>query len=130
MATAPLTLPDGTHIPQHTKLELPTSTIHADPSYFPDAGTFDGLRFYRLRQAGATNVSYTSVGKTNLAWGVGRHACPGRFLADIEIKLMLAEVLLYFDIRNPEGQPRHKNVEFEAIAFPDPEAEILLRSRV
>ncbi|KAH6995272.1 cytochrome P450 [Ilyonectria destructans] len=128
MALTPFDLPDGTHVPAKTKLEIATSAINMDAAYFEDPETFDGFRFYRRRQNGETNLAYTSVGKTNLGWGVGRHACPGRFLADIEIKLVVSEILLHYDIKNPEGQGRHKNVEFEAVVFPDPEAEILLKA--
>ncbi|KAK7419947.1 hypothetical protein QQZ08_010650 [Neonectria magnoliae] len=128
MAVKPLTLPDGTYVPAKTKLEIATSAINIDGTYFENPETFDGLRFYRRRQNGESNLIYTSVGRTNLGWGVGRHACPGRFLADVEIKIIIAELLLRYDIKNPEGQGRYKNFEFEAIVFPDPEAKIMLKA--
>lgn len=128
MATKSFSLPDGTYIPPKTKLELATCSVNIDGNYFENPNEFDALRFYRRRQNGESNLTYTSVGKTNLGWGVGRHACPGRFLADIEMKLIIAELLLHYDIKNPDGQGRQKNIEFEAIVFPDPEAKVMLKA--
>ena len=121
MALAPLTLSDGTYIPTGTKLELATCSLHADESRFPKALEFDGLRYYKKRlEPGAENKhQYISVGASDLSWGYGRHSCPGRFVADIEIKLVLAEVLLNYDVKFPEGVGRPKNVEFEATVSVD-----------
>lgn len=127
IATQSLTLPDGTFVPAKTKMELPTSAVNVDEEYFADPNTFDGLRFYHRRQKGESNMTYTSVGKTNLGWGVGRHACPGRFFADIEIKIILSELLIHYDIKNPDGEGRSKNLEFETIVFPNPEARIMVK---
>lgn len=116
MALRPLTLKNGLHIPKATKMEIATAAIHSDETHFYDAQTFDGLRFYKMRQRYADEESkhqYISTGKSDLAWGYGRHACPGRFLADIEIKLVLTEFLMRFEVKNPVGQPRHANIEFE-----------------
>ncbi|KAJ4308419.1 hypothetical protein N0V84_012116 [Fusarium piperis] len=124
----PFTLPDGTFVPANTKMELATCAINQDERYHKNGTEFDGYRFYRQREEGKKNVSYTSVSQTSLGWGIGRHACPGRFLADIEIKLIVSEVLLNYDIKNPDDMPRHPNNEFEAIVFPDPDAEVMFRA--
>jgi hypothetical protein len=36
----------------------------------------------------------------------GRSACPGRFFASMEMKLLLCYVLSVYDIRYPAGQPK------------------------
>lgn len=97
-------------------MELPTTAIQVDDRLYEKPQVFDGLRFYEGRQKkGNENKHlYISTGKLDLAWGYGRHACPGRFIADVEIKLVMAEFLLRFDIRNPAGQPRHPDLEFES----------------
>lgn len=116
MSTAPLTLKSGLHIPRGTKLEIATAAIHADDASLPNAAFFDGLRYYNMRQRPDHTVrhQYISTGKADLSWGYGRHACPGRFFADIEIKMVLAEFLIHFEVKNPEGQGRYANLEFEA----------------
>jgi cytochrome P450 len=55
------------------------------------------------------------VGKNDLSFGYGRHACPGRYLGHLNIKLILAEVLLRYDVKLSPGQERPQNDEFEAI---------------
>lgn len=97
-------------------MEIASSAIQVDDHLYPDAQNFDGLRFYNMRQAEGQAVKhqYISTGKNDLSWGYGRHACPGRFIADVEIKLVLAEFLMHYDIKNPRGEPRHQSIEFEA----------------
>ncbi|KAF2179709.1 cytochrome P450 [Zopfia rhizophila CBS 207.26] len=56
---------------------------------------------------------YMSVARQDLGWGFGRHACPGRFLADVEIKIAIAEILSRFEIQLPPKATRPKNLEFE-----------------
>ncbi|KAE9582136.1 hypothetical protein CGMCC3_g1419 [Colletotrichum fructicola] len=130
-ATAHLTLPDGTFIPKGTKIEVNTASIHVDEAYYPDPQRFDGLRYYRLRQRpGDENKHmYYSVGKNDLSFGFGRHACPGRYLGHLNIKLVMAELLMEYDVQTTLKSGRPKNIEFEALVAPDPDFEILLKSR-
>lgn len=69
-----------------------------------------------------------TVTKDFLHFGYGRHACPGRFFAANEIKLILARILLDYDIRMPDGQTeRYANINMGTDAFPDPTKEILFK---
>lgn len=109
-----VTLSDGTYIPKGTKLEFPTFAIHRDESNYYRATEFDPWRFLKLSKDGASGKhNYVSTNNEFLGWGVGRTACPGRFLADVEIKLILAHLLLHYDMKNPKGQPRYPSVYFE-----------------
>jgi cytochrome P450 len=48
-------------------------------------------------------------------FGYGRHACPGRFFAANEIKMMVANFVLAYDMRHPEGvTERYPNLSFGA----------------
>lgn len=116
-ATADLTLPDGTFIPKGTKLEVNTASIHVDDQEYENPHQFDGLRYYKMRQrSGEENKHlYYSVGKNDLSFGYGRHACPGRYLGHLNIKLILAELLTRYDIQLIPGQSRAKNYDFEAL---------------
>lgn len=77
-----MTLSDGTYLPKGTLLMAPTLAISADPEVYPEAGRFDGLRFYKMRKQSAADdhkFQLTSTSKTMLHFGTGRHACPGRW---------------------------------------------------
>lgn len=84
-----------------------------DPEVYPDPTRFDPWRSYRLREAeklkgaqrahvGAANQLVT-VSPTALNFGYGRHACPGRFFAANEIKMMLGRIVLNYDVKNVDG---------------------------
>lgn len=45
--------------------------------------------------------------------GKGRHVCPGRFLAVVQMKLLLAIILRHYDFKLPNGETeRPRNVNF------------------
>ncbi|KAH8654917.1 cytochrome P450 [Ilyonectria robusta] len=129
-ATANMTLPDGTFVPKGTKIEANTYSIHHDEVYYKNASTFDGLRFYRQRQnPGHENKHlYVSVGRGDLSFGYGRHACPGRYLGHLNIKLVMAELLRKYDLK-AAGTQTPKSQAFEAIVSPDADFKILMRNR-
>ena len=115
------TLSNGQVIPAGTMIEVPAVAVNSDPQVFPSPLEFDPLRFYRLRQEakargsveGAALNQFVSVSQNSLTFGYGRHACPGRFFAANEIKMILANVLLRYDVKMPEGSTgRYANVEF------------------
>ncbi|KAK1461602.1 ent-kaurene oxidase [Colletotrichum melonis] len=63
-----------------------------------------------------------------MAFGFGRHACPGRFFAATEIKMLIARLLLEYDIRMPEGvMERYKNIVRGDMIEPDHRKTIMLR---
>lgn len=64
-----------------------------------------------------------------MTFGHGRFACPGRFFASNESKVVLAELLLTYDIRLRDGEERPKNLFFADACFPDPKREVLFRRR-
>ncbi|KAJ9132428.1 Cytochrome P450 [Pleurostoma richardsiae] len=130
----PFTLSNGQHIPAGVTIEIPAVAVNSDPTIFSDPERFDALRFYRLRQqskeAAALN-QFVSVGPTNLSFGYGRHACPGRFFAANEIKMILASVLLRYDVKLVKGSSgRYPNIEFAHMSIPDPSKNLLFKTRV
>ncbi|KAJ3514885.1 hypothetical protein NLJ89_g2106 [Agrocybe chaxingu] len=70
-----------------------------------------------------------SLSPDYIVFGMGRHACPGRFFAVNEIKVMLAHVLLTYDVKLPNNGPRPENVWMFANCSPNPTAEVLFRKR-
>ncbi|KAL6859810.1 hypothetical protein ACO1O0_003834 [Amphichorda felina] len=132
----PFTLSNGQVIPSGTMIEVPAVAVNSDPEVFPGPLEFDPLRFYRLRQSaraqgsveGAALNQFVSVSQNSLTFGYGRHACPGRFFAANEIKMILANVLLEYDVRMPEGTTgRYPNIEFAHMSIPDSSKKLLFR---
>ncbi|KAI0552634.1 cytochrome P450 [Xylaria curta] len=72
---------------------------------------------------------FTSIGDTNQNFGLGKHACPGRFFAAQEIKLILSYLLLNYEIKLRDGEARPKPVVFMMTKSPSQTAEVLFRRR-
>lgn len=116
------TLSDGQVIPAGVIIEVPAVAISFDPELFPQPEKFDPLRFYKLRQkardGGGSSESaalnqFVSVSQNSLTFGYGRHACPGRFFAANELKMILSNMLLKYDIGLANGATeRYPNMEF------------------
>lgn len=123
-----MTLSDGTHLPAGALLGIPTLDMKASTARWgPDAETFVGDRFLRLReQAGGNRWQFVSTSADHMGFGYGRQACPGRFFAAAQIKVAIVHLLLNYDWRFAGRQPQSV-IESEHI--PDPEAEILCRRR-
>jgi cytochrome P450 len=110
---------------------LPVVPI-AVASVGPDPESFDGFRHYRHRQQpGHANLhQFAMTDKENMHFGHGRYACPGRFFATHSIKILIAQFLLKYNMKFPEGSGRPANVGAHEYVFPDPKAHILVRERL
>ena len=99
-----------------------------DPN-IPDPESFDGLRYYRMRQqeGHANKHQFATTDPYTLHFGHGKHACPGRFLASNVIKLVLARFLLDFDFRFPPGQGCPEDVRAHEYIFPNPLGKVEYR---
>ncbi|KAH7015823.1 cytochrome P450 [Ilyonectria destructans] len=130
-ATADLKLSNGMFLPKGAKLMLPSVSVNMDEALYQDPAKFDGFRFYKIRTSkpeNRTSHQHITVGKKDIAWGYGAHACPGRFMADVGIKLVLIEFIMNYDLRTPKdvvGRP--KNIEVEGVSIPDPQGELLIK---
>ena len=107
-----------------------------DPDLYPNPEVFDGWRHEKIHAA-ATNdpaaagrAQWASANLENMAFGYGRHACPGRFFAGYEIKLIMAHFLTAYDfeyVKEQEGRP--ENFKAETQLIPSHDAKILMRRR-
>lgn len=122
-------LSDGTKIAKGTSLFVPTDWMR-DANFYVNPETFDPYRFLKQRQipGGETRAQLIVPAAEHMGFGLGIHACPGRFMASNSIKIALCHILAKYDFKLPEGsvpkQRRHGGV-LQA----DPEAEIMVRRR-
>ena len=135
----PVRLSDGTRIPAGTSIAVPALPTLQDPTLYADPSNYDPYRFARLRAGDSPDLmhyaskemyQFISVTKENMGFGYGRHACPGRFFAANEIKMICARVLLDYEIRLPDGvQGRYANVVRGSSITPDRTKTIMMRKR-
>jgi len=124
------TFKDGLHLPENTQITFQNYELNHDPDLFPDPETFDGHRFLKLRQTGDPNKHHFAfVSNESINFGAGRHACPGRHFVSYEIKLLLAELLLRYEMKWPGGKSRPADQSHDFSTPPDPAAEILFKER-
>ncbi|KJZ76954.1 hypothetical protein HIM_03831 [Hirsutella minnesotensis 3608] len=102
---------------------------HHDEQLYPNARAYDPLRFSRIREAegrqppddddetaarlgeaeedlkAARALGMVTTSDQHLAFGHGRHACPGRFFVAHELKLIMAHLLLHYDMQSLSSRP-------------------------
>lgn len=129
----PLTLKDGTEIPAGARIAWAGYHHANDPSVIDRPEEFDPLRSYRKRYADqGVNLNKFIAGQTNsssLSFGYGNQACPGRYFAVGEIKMILTRLLLEFEFKFPEGRSRPKIMHADENVFMDPHARLMMRKR-
>ncbi|RGP78404.1 hypothetical protein FLONG3_3540 [Fusarium longipes] len=108
-----VTFPSGTHVPKGHRIAVPGYSVLQDPEIYPEPKKYNALRFYNARhdeKDGYVKSARNALPTTSpefLAWGLGRNACPGRFFASNEIKMMLAYMLLNYDIEHLAERPHN-----------------------
>ncbi|KAF2131134.1 cytochrome P450 monooxygenase-like protein [Dothidotthia symphoricarpi CBS 119687] len=127
-----ITLSNGQYLPPGVTIEAPSHAVYADSQNYPESEKFDGLRHYKLRHSGTVidnaRNQFVTTNETNLGWGYGRHACPGRFFAANEIKMILARLILNYDFKMPDEQTeRYPQIEIGKTSMPNPAKTLLFR---
>jgi cytochrome P450 len=117
----------GTSMPVGTMTTAATAAIATDPDTFGiDSNSFDGSRFERLRldnKAGESALKMGMATEDSLGFGLGSQACPGRFFAVNQIKLILAKLLTRWELdlekndqRWVSGRPKYQYYDFSVVA--------------
>ncbi|KXN88011.1 Ent-kaurene oxidase, partial [Leucoagaricus sp. SymC.cos] len=111
---------DGTFIPKGTSLAVTGRAINQDEAsfiyhgrpillmyslvlkrYYPNPQEFQGFRFV---DKDPLKWQMTSLNSQFVTYGIGRHACPGRFFAVTEVKTVVARLLMEYDIRLTDNE--------------------------
>ncbi|EJD49256.1 cytochrome P450 [Auricularia subglabra TFB-10046 SS5] len=134
------TFSDGSVIKKGQVVTAAARDIHHDPAVYSNPERFDGFRFYSRDSsdvadfgggdgdpASATRMTSTSV--NFLAFGSGRHACPGRFWAAIEMKAMMAYMVIHYDMRMAQDGVVPEETWIASALLPDRKARMLFRRR-
>ncbi|KAH8878739.1 cytochrome P450 [Thozetella sp. PMI_491] len=124
-------LSDGMVLPKGSHISMPVNAIQNDPEVTPNPEKFDGFRYYYLRQGDGQGHmhQFSTTQDRILNFGHGSNACPGRFSASLEIKIILVRLLMDYEFKFKHGNVRPPNLRAHEFIFPNPDAEIFIRRR-
>ncbi|KAF7328279.1 Ent-kaurene oxidase [Mycena venus] len=125
---------EGVVLPPGSVVSLAPKPLHFNPQVYPEPLTFDPFRFSKLRtgEPGASDVrqAFTSLSNDYIVFGVGTHACPGRFFAALKIKVILCEILMNYDVSFPSGESTMpKPFAFNMFTMPNRTARLVFTKR-
>ncbi|WQF84790.1 Putative cytochrome P450 [Colletotrichum destructivum] len=126
---ADVTLSDGTRLEKNTSIAV-SSHLHWDEATYKNPQEWDGWRFYNLRQTPGKEHSsqLVSTSPEHMGFGIGTHACPGRFFGAHEVKVALCHFLLRYDWKLAEGVvPQTRTFMWSLVA--DPKAKVSIKRR-
>ncbi|KAF5562056.1 ent-kaurene oxidase [Fusarium napiforme] len=97
-----ITLDNGIYVRPGVHIEVPMHGIHMDEDLYADAATFKPFRF-----ADGTSPSRSAVtlDESFLGFGYGRNACPGWFFGSHVIKVILAYIVMNYDVNFGDEEP-------------------------
>lgn len=104
-------------LPKGANVVVSTYPLEDDKVY-PNAATYDGYRFLKKRQEPGNEQKHQFVMTSNehFVFGHGIHACPGRFFAANETKILLIHLLMKYDFKfQSEGRPANFQNGVESI---------------
>jgi hypothetical protein len=139
------------HVPYRSTVFFPLAGVHYDPALYENPDSFHGFRFAAdAVPSSQPSNKFLSFGhgkslslslslcvrfhtgslkaKTFVEYtekNIGTHACPGRHLALVVVKLLIIELLYQYEWRELEQRPKDWN--FGAANVPDLKAEIHVR---
>ena len=124
-------LSDGTVLPKGAHICMATKAIQNDPEVTPHPEVFDPLRSYKMRQRpGETYLhQFATTERHILNFGHGKAACPGRFFASLEIKVLFVKLIMEYDFKMISGLGRPANLTAHEFIFPDTEAQLMVKRR-
>lgn len=102
-----LTLDDGTYIPPKTSVSSPPYSLHRDPRFFRSPLLFLPERWLSEGAVGPDGIvprpDMVVDKRAFIAFGAGPYGCPGKKLAYVEMKMLLANLIQKFEILFSEG---------------------------
>ncbi|KAK3347609.1 cytochrome P450, partial [Neurospora tetraspora] len=123
-----VTLPDGTLIPRGAQVGVNMSRMW-DPKYYPNPEEWQPDRFLKLREeAGKEHPSqFVTTTMESLGFGIGTHACPGRFFAGNKVKILLAHILEHYEFERVDSGPDASPWYIEIVT--NPKAKLRVRRK-
>ncbi|KAK1708728.1 cytochrome P450 [Colletotrichum lupini] len=113
---------------------MPTRSLTSlTQEIYPNPETFDGRRFLRMREGGNNehNAQLASVSPEHMGFGLGSHACPGRFFGASSAKLIMSHILLGYEFKLADDVDKSsvEPMRFGFSTLANPRAKVLIRRR-
>ncbi|KAI7852610.1 cytochrome P450 [Circinella umbellata] len=126
-----LTLSTGHFVPKDALIINALEDAHKDSALYnehdPIAQTpmdqFDAYRFMD-----SPELQSSKIGEDLISFGLGSHACPGRYFAVHEIKYVLAELLMRYNISTKTGE-RGKDINVTGMVKFPPKETLIFEGR-
>ena len=129
IALKDFTFSDGTTIPRGTTVCVSRNTYFNDKVY-EDPLRFDGFRFSKMLESSTKKkVGIITSSRDHFPFGLGRHICPGRYFAACVLKLILAHIVMTYDVKMEIEGVRPPDTWFLETCVPNPNANVLFRKR-
>ncbi|KAL1839097.1 hypothetical protein VTJ49DRAFT_1865 [Mycothermus thermophilus] len=126
--------PSGVKIPHGWNVAGHSYPVFHDENIYPGANEFRPFRFAEQRADESIEYvkraakAFATTSPDYLAFGHGREACPGRFFASNELKLILAHLVVNYDIEIMKSRPRNMWIGLNRV--PPLKATIRIKRRV
>lgn len=123
-------LSDGTILPKGSHVVVYNDGSR-NPQIFEDPERFDPYRFLRMRsEPGKENSNqFASTSPSQLGFGHGIHACPGRFFVSNEVKIILSHMVMKYDWKFANGQDVPEPIAVGSDFVTNPEGRLMYRLR-
>ncbi|EFE45128.1 hypothetical protein TRV_00066 [Trichophyton verrucosum HKI 0517] len=132
------TTTSGVHLAYGNFCAVHNLGVVHDPDVYEQPDIFKPFRFVGLRRdinsddpnqdhVDRARLTFAATGSDYLAFGNGRQACPGRFFAASELKLMLAYALVYYDLEIMDSRPPDRWIG--VLRMPSSNAKLRVRRR-
>ena len=118
---------EGWFAPQGAFIGVNVDRVHHEAQIFPDPDRYEAFRFSRSKEETTTsdpkrndvsnsaeipqktqNTGLITTSETFLPFGHGRFACPGRFFVAILMKMILAHVVLNYEVEPLATRPPNR----------------------
>ncbi|KAI6258708.1 hypothetical protein MCOR27_005994 [Pyricularia oryzae] len=134
LAPEGLELPNGMTVPQGTPISFQAAPIMENEDIYPRANEFQPFRFVPkakndkadAQEESRARTAFACTSPTYMAFGHGKHACIGRFFASAELKLMLAHIVLHYELEKIE---RPLGKWYGMVRVPPMTAKLKIRTR-
>lgn len=124
-----VTLPGDQHLPQGITVCISGYGLHHDQNLYPRPFEFIHDRFMPHPSEDGEKKTTAAVETSDnfTSWGLGKHACPGRFFAVDLVKIVVGKILLNYEVEVLRKRP--DNVWFEYNVISPPSATLSVRRR-